>query len=102
MFDPATFLHDTPEFVGGSVASHDIEGTARTRVLESGIQGSLTFVDNADLLSCNISVLQAHCQFFGFAAAAHYVTDVFGNFFDVAVPDPGKIFTFHTGIAGND
>src|SRR6266567_3887053 len=102
VFDPATFLHDAPEFVGGSVACHDVEGTTRTRVLEGGIQAGLAVVYNLDLVSWNIGVFQAHGQFFGFTATAYYVADIFGNLFNIYIPEPGEIFAVHNGIAGND
>src|SRR6266480_1742001 len=68
MFHPTTFLHDASQLVCRGVARHDIESATGSRVLQRGIQGSFTFVNDTDLISRDFCVFQAHGNFFCFAA----------------------------------
>jgi hypothetical protein len=52
-----------------------------------------------DLIYRHVPVFQAHCQFLRFVATANSVHNILRDFFDLYIPEPGKIFTVDEGMA---
>src|SRR5947209_6542956 len=88
--------------MGRGIARHNVQFTAWACILEGGIQACLALVNNAYLINRNIGVFQAHGEFFCLVATTDHVKDIFSNYFNIHIPEPGKIFSIYHCSAGDD
>src|SRR6266704_3045013 len=75
MLNPPTFLHNASQFMRGSIGAHNVERTAGASVFEGGIQRLLAVIDQTEPVLGNLSIFQAHREFFRLVATAYRIQE---------------------------